>query len=50
MNVRVRSTVRCTFDEEDNVLRVVLKEAVEYGDLASEAKPQELVVYAFKVR
>jgi len=43
MNVRVRPTVRCTFDKEDNVLRIVLKEAVENGDGA-----QELVVYALK--
>lgn len=50
MNVRVRPTVRCTFDEEDNVLRIVLKEAVEYGDELPELRPQELVVYALKVR
>jgi len=46
MNVRVRPTVRCTFDEEDNVLRIVLKEAVEHGDGAHSA--QELVIYALK--
>jgi hypothetical protein len=49
MNVLVRPTVRCTFDEEDSVLRIILKEAVEYGDEAVEPKPQELVVYALKV-
>jgi hypothetical protein len=48
MNVRVRPTVRCTFDEEDNVLRIVLKEAVEHGDVSHSA--QELVIYALKVR
>jgi len=48
MNVLVRPTVRCTFDEEDSVLRIILKEAVEYGDEAVEPKPQELVVYALK--
>ena len=42
MNVRVRPTVRCTFDEEDNVLRVVVMEAVEDAS-------DELVIYAFKV-
>lgn len=48
MNVSVRPTVRCTFDPEDNVLRIVLKEAVEYGDGAPETRTQELVVYALK--
>jgi hypothetical protein len=50
MNVRVQSTVRCTFDPEDNVLRIVLKEAVEHGEGPAAARPQELVVYALKVR
>lgn len=42
MNVRVRPTVRCTFDEEDDVLRVAAMEAVEDAS-------DELVIYAFKV-
>lgn len=50
MNIRVQPTVRCTFDAEDNVLRIVLKEAVEHGDKPQEARQQELVVYALKVR
>jgi hypothetical protein len=50
MNVRIRPTVRCTFDDEDNVLRIVLKEAVEYNDGSPETKSEELVVYALKVR
>jgi len=50
MNVRVRPTVRCTYDEEDSVLRVILKEAVEFGEEGPETRPQELVVYALKVR
>jgi hypothetical protein len=49
MNVRVRPTVRCTFDEDDNVLRVVLMEAVECED-KEETRAQQLVVYALKVR
>jgi len=48
MNVRVQHAVRCTYDAEDNVLRIVLKEAVEYGDGPSATWPQELVVYALK--
>lgn len=43
MNVRVKPSVRCTFDEEDNVLRVVVMEA------GGEDTPEELVIYAFKV-
>lgn len=42
MNVRLRSTVRCTFSEEENVLRVILKESSDVGS-------EELVVYALKV-
>ena len=49
MNVRILPTIRCTFDDEDNVLRIVLKEAVEYNDGSPETKSEELVVYAFKV-
>jgi hypothetical protein len=48
MNVRVQRTVRCTYDAEDNVLRIVLKEAVEHGDELPTTRPQELVVYALK--
>lgn len=44
MNVSMGSTVRCSFDLEDSVLRIVLKEAVEDGNGA-----QELVIYAIKV-
>lgn len=50
MNVRVQPAVRCTFDSEDNVLRIVLKEAVEHWDGSAATRPQELVVYALKVR
>lgn len=50
MNVRVQPAVRCTFDSEDNVLRIVLKEAVEDSDGPAATRPQELVVYALKVR
>ncbi|TFK53415.1 hypothetical protein OE88DRAFT_1733342 [Heliocybe sulcata] len=44
MNVRLRPTVRCTFSDEEGVLRVTLKEAkgVEKGE------GTELVVYALK--
>lgn len=44
MSVRLRPTVRCSFDEEQAVLRITLKELDEStGD-------QQIVVYALKVR
>lgn len=46
MNVRVGAAVRCTYTPEENVVRLVLKEAVESeGGL----EKQELVIYAIKV-
>ena len=64
MNIRVHPTVRCSYVPEENVLRIVLKEAIggsgNVGSLTAEssesqaesgdAKPQEVVVYALKVR
>ena len=65
MNIRVQPTVRCSYVAEENVLRIVLKEVVGgTGDVGSsaaaessdsqagsgDAKPQEVVVYALKVR
>ncbi|KAF9038675.1 hypothetical protein BJ165DRAFT_407225 [Panaeolus papilionaceus] len=45
MNVRVGAAVRCTYTPEENVVRLVLKEAVESeGGL----EKQELVIYAIK--
>lgn len=51
MNVQVNSAVRCTYEREENAIRLVLKEPVE-GQLAGAAKEQQLevVVYALKVR
>jgi len=48
MNVRVQSTVRCVFVPEENVLRLILKEEVEFTS-EEENKKQELVIYALKV-
>ena len=62
MNIRVQPTVRCSYVAEENVLRIVLKEVIggSAGNVAAEssesqegsgdAKPQEVVVYALKVR
>ena len=65
MNIRVQPTVRCSFVAEENVLRIVLKEVIggtgNVGSSAAadssdsqagsgDATPQEVVVYALKVR
>lgn len=62
MNIRVKPTVRCSYLAEENVLRIVLKEAVggnvgssaaaaaESADSQGDVTPQEVVVYALKVR
>ena len=56
MNIRVQPTVRCSYVAEENVLRIVLKEVVGESSSSSatessgDAKPQEVVVYALKVR
>lgn len=49
MSVRLRPAVRCTFDENEGVLRVVLKEAQERGDTPSDPRKEDVVVYALKV-
>lgn len=46
MNVKLNSTVRCTYEKEENALRLVLKEPTS----TSEGAPLEVVVYALKVR
>lgn len=45
MNVRLQPSVRCTFDAQENALRVVLKELDSEKPDASQT-----VIYAFKVR
>lgn len=44
MNVKLNSTVRCTYEKEENALRLVLKEPTS----TSEGAPLEVVVYALK--
>jgi len=48
MNVRLSTHVRCTYDEGEKILRLILKETVDKKDVPPEQRPQELVVYAFK--
>lgn len=44
MSVRLRPTVRCSFDEPQGALRVALRELVE------ETQQEQLVIYALRVR
>jgi hypothetical protein len=48
MNVRMQPTVRCTFDAQENILRVALKEFEEAVEKQDPSPPQT-VIYAFKV-
>ncbi|EMD38965.1 hypothetical protein CERSUDRAFT_112680 [Gelatoporia subvermispora B] len=48
MSVRLRSTVRCTFDEAQSTLRVTLKEVQEQDGVPRELWPQRMVIYALK--
>ncbi len=44
MSVRLRPTVRCSFDEAQSALRVALREPIE------DTQHEQLVIYALKVR
>ncbi|KAI0788887.1 hypothetical protein C8Q75DRAFT_734130 [Abortiporus biennis] len=48
MSVRLRPTMRCTFDEDQAVLRLTLKETIEQDGVPTEQSPQQIVVYALK--
>ena len=49
MSVRLRPAVRCTFDEDQGVLRLTLKEATDEELLTPNVQRQQVVVYALKV-
>ena len=49
MSVRLRPEVRCTFDEDQGILRVTQKEIVE-AKSSDQKCEQEVVIYALKVR
>jgi len=49
MNVRLHPLVRCLFDEDSHVLRLILKEPVEKPNVPVEQRPQEVVIYVLKV-
>ncbi|KAJ6581134.1 hypothetical protein B0H19DRAFT_494867 [Mycena capillaripes] len=46
MNVRMQPTVRCTYDAQENILRVALKELPDKWE--SECTTPQTVIYAFK--
>jgi hypothetical protein len=48
MNVRLAPTVRCTYNAEDGVLRVIHKEPIEPGDNVPTKASHQLVIYAIK--
>ena len=51
MNVHLRPTVRCSFDEEHGVLRVTLKEKVaDQEGAVPEDRGETVVIYALRVR
>lgn len=49
MSVRLRPIIRCSFNEDQNILRITLKESVEQKDVPMENWLQEVVIYALKV-
>jgi len=49
MNLRMHPTVRCTYEAEENVLRLILQELVEQTNVPQEDWKKEIVVYALKV-
>ena len=50
MSVGLRPTTRCSFDEQQGVLRIALKEAVLNEDGSPVPGQQQIAVYALKVR
>lgn len=50
MSVGLRPAVRCSFDEEQGVLRIALKEAVSHGGAVDASGKPQVVLYALKVR
>jgi len=53
MNIKISPIVRCTYEAEENALRLVLKEPIAPHDPAaansSDPSALEIVVYALKV-
>ena len=49
MNARMSPALRCTYDETEQVLRVLSVEPVQQEDAGPEKRTHELVIYALKV-
>ncbi|KZT69296.1 hypothetical protein DAEQUDRAFT_669952 [Daedalea quercina L-15889] len=49
MSVRLCPAVRCTFNEKEGVLRVVLKETQDCDGRSPDQRKENIVVYALKV-
>jgi hypothetical protein len=49
MNVRMNSTVRCTYEAQENIVRLVHQELIEQAHVPQEDWRKEIVVYAMKV-
>lgn len=49
MNVRMHPTMRCTYEAEEHVVRIILQELVEQPNVAQEDWKREIVVYALRV-
>ncbi|TFK34027.1 hypothetical protein BDQ12DRAFT_690261 [Crucibulum laeve] len=48
MNIRVSPAVRCTYDADERVVRVVLKEPIEQEGVPQQDWANEIVIYALK--
>ncbi|KAF8075252.1 hypothetical protein FPV67DRAFT_624457 [Lyophyllum atratum] len=48
MNVRMHPTIRCTFDAKENILRVILREAVVQKDASAQDAKREVTIYVLK--
>ncbi|KAF8643008.1 hypothetical protein AX16_009253 [Volvariella volvacea WC 439] len=48
MNIRIQTVMRCSYESEENTLRVIVRELVEKKDVPREQWKDELVVYALK--
>jgi hypothetical protein len=49
MNIRMSPTVRCTYEAEENIVRLVHQELVKQANAPQEDWRKEIVVYAMKV-
>jgi hypothetical protein len=48
MNIQMRPSIRCSYDAEESVLRVTLKELIQKENVSRDDWKSEVVVYALK--